>query len=94
MKFGALLDIFLPMAKQLHVWRTLYNWWMKFAHVLAVVNTTLLLTIVYVVLIGPMSLVAWVLRKDPLRHRTENLSSFWQPKEHTSTTLEQSRHLF
>lgn len=82
------------MAKQLHVWRTLYNWWMKFAHVLAIVNTTVLLTVVYVVLIGPMSLVVWILRKDLLRHRSEGLPSFWQPKEHTSTTLEESRHQF
>lgn len=74
--------------------KTLYRWWMKFAHALAVVNTTVLLTIVYVFLIGPMSLAVWLLRKDFLRHRTKEDSSFWISREQVSHTLEQSRHQF
>ena len=74
--------------------KTLYRWWMKFAHLLGIVNTTVLLTIVYVLLIGPMSLAIWLFRKDLLRHRIKAKSSFWITKETASNTIEQSRHQF
>ncbi len=74
--------------------KTLYQWWMKFAHALAVVNTTVLLTVVYVLLIGPMSLAIWLFRKDLLRHRIKAEPSFWITKEPASHEIEQSLHQF
>ena len=71
----------------------LYRGWMAFAHGLAIVNTTLLLSIVYFILIGPMSLIARVLRKDLLGHR-QTVKSAWKNKEPLAHTLEQSRHQF
>lgn len=76
------------------VGQTLHTWWMKFAHVLAVVNTTLLLTIVYVLLIGPVSLLARSLGKDFLKHRVDRSGSFWKPKEPAAHTIDQARHQF
>ncbi|MGB2868669.1 MAG: SxtJ family membrane protein [Bacteroidota bacterium] len=71
----------------------LYRVWMAFARGLAVVNTTILLSIVYFILIGPMALVARILRKDPLGHRQTAVSA-WKDKEPLAHTLEQSRHQF
>ena len=74
--------------------RMLHKWWMAFAHALAVVNTTLLLTVVYILLIGPFSIVARMLGKDLLKHRIDRRGSFWNPKEPVAHTLDQTRHQF
>jgi hypothetical protein len=71
-----------------------YKWWMAFARALAIANTVLLLTVVYIVLIGPMSLVARIVGKDPLAHRDRPRGSFWRTKEHVAHTLDQARHQF
>ena len=74
--------------------RALRTGWMKFAHVLAVANTTLLLTIVYLLLIGPASLLARLLGKDFLKHRINRSGSFWTPKEPDAHSLDHARHQF
>ena len=82
------------MTKLKKIGRLLYRWWMKFARVLAIINTTLLLSLVYVLLIGPFSLVARLFGKDLLHHRIRNSESFWKPKEKVPHTPEHSRHQF
>lgn len=72
----------------------LYRWWMKFAHVLAVVNTTVLLSLVYFFLIGPFSLVVRLFEGDLMKHRLGSSKSFWVPKEEVLHTPEQSSHQF
>ncbi|MCI0707147.1 MAG: SxtJ family membrane protein [Ignavibacteriae bacterium] len=72
----------------------LYRWWMKFAYVLAIVNTTILLTLVYILLIGPFSLVTRLFGKDLLKHRLLKSGSFWMPKEPVQNSLEESRRQF
>ena len=71
-----------------------FKGWMTFAHILAVVNTTVILTLVYVLLIGPMSIVVRILGKDLMRHRISRTGSFWKPKEPVAHTLDQARHQF
>ena len=71
-----------------------YKGWMSFAHALAVVNTTVLLTLVYFFLIGPVSVVARILGKDFMKHRIRRTGSFWKPKEPVAHTLDQARHQF
>ncbi len=68
--------------------------WMAFAHILGVVQTTILLTLVYVFFIGAANIIARLLGKDLLRHRMLKAGSFWQPKAPVAHTLEQSRHQF
>jgi hypothetical protein len=74
--------------------RIAYKWWMVFARALAIVNTTVLLTLVYVFLIGPASVIARLLRKDLMKHRMNRTGSFWKTKEPVAHTLDQSRHQF
>ena len=71
-----------------------YKGWMTFAHALAVVNTTVLLTLVYFFLIGPVSVVARILGKDLMKHSISRTGSFWKPKEPVAHTLDQARHQF
>lgn len=73
---------------------TLYKWWMAFARALGAVNAAILLTIVYFVIIGPMSLIIRLLRKDLLSHRMNGFTSFWKKKEPVSNTIDQARHQF
>jgi len=74
--------------------KMLYKWWMAFAHVLAVVNTTILLTIVYTFFIGIASIVIRILRKDPMRHRIGPENSYWKTRDVVQHTIEQARHQF
>jgi hypothetical protein len=74
--------------------KLLYKWWMAFAHVLAVVNTTLLLSIVYISFLGIASIVVRLFCKDLLKHCIKSTGSFWTAKEPVLHTLEQARHQF
>lgn len=74
--------------------QTAYRWWMKFAHRLAVINTTILLTVVYLILLGVFSLFARLFGKDLLKHRIPPAGSFWLPKEKVDPTMESSRRQF
>jgi len=67
---------------------------MTFAHALAVVNTTVILTLVYFFLIGPFSIVVRMLGKDLLGHSISRTGSFWKPKRPVPHTLDQARHQF
>jgi hypothetical protein len=73
---------------------TLYKGWMGFARVLAIVNTTLILSIVYILLIGPTWLVMKLRRKDLLDRRVDTNPTFWKPKEPIGHTIEKSRRQF
>lgn len=59
--------------------KKLYAGWMRFAHRLGVINTAILLTIVYVVGIGPMWLVTRLFRDDALGDR--EAPSYWKSRE-------------
>ncbi len=76
-----------------NIGKTMYKWWMAFARVISIASTAILLTIVYVVVIGPMSIISRIFGKDLLTHH-ESSGSFWKVKEQISHTLDQSRHQF
>ena len=82
------------MAQLRKIGQKLYQWWMKFAHILALVNTTLLLSLVYVLLIGPFSLVVRLFGKDLMQHRMRGSDTFWKPKEKILHTPEHSSRQF
>jgi len=73
--------------------KAIYKWWMAFARAVGVVNATILLTIVYIVVIGPMSIISRILRKDLLAHRKTS-GSLWRTKERISDAVDQARHQF
>ncbi len=74
--------------------RMLYRWWMKFAAGLAFVNTRLLLSVVYIFIIGPLHLVMRLAGKDYLERRLGTSPSYWKKKEAVAHTLESARRQF
>ena len=82
------------MATLKSLWSRLYSWWMAFARVLGHINTVILLTIMYILIIGPSWIVLRVLRKDPLRRKTASGDSYWIEKDPIEHTLDETRHQF
>jgi hypothetical protein len=78
--------------------RTLLNqlksYWMKFAHAWGWLMTRIILTVVYIVVIGIPAIVIWILRKDLLKHRYRKSTTYWLEKEPVPHTLEHAKHLF
>ena len=69
------------------------NGWMLFAQKLARINTVILLTIIYVMIVGPMALIAKMFRLDPLqRKRDTDKKSYWLNRISSEPTIE--RHKF
>lgn len=71
----------------------LKRFWMLFAQKLGKFNTILLLSIVYLFIIGVMSLFVRLFRKDLLQKKIDlDRASYWQIKPATEQTLD--RHKF
>lgn len=77
-----------------NAWRTLFRGWMRFAHVLGIVNTTLLLTILFVLVVIPTRFLWWLVRKDPLVLRRSPFVSGWVEREQDVASLDERRHPF
>ena len=71
-----------------------YRGWMAFAHALGYVNTKVLLTVFYIVIIGPAWLVCTILRVDLLGSRWGRSGTLWRVKLPTEQTLDATRHQF
>lgn len=76
------------------VGHTLYRWWMQFAKVLAFVNTRIILTIVYGLLMAPVALVLRLIGKDHLDRRWNGSGSCWKEREQVEATIERSKRQF
>ena len=61
--------------------KPLYRAWMKFAHILGKINTTILLTFFYISFIGIARLFSWIGRKDLLDVSWKNRESYWKPRK-------------
>ncbi len=72
----------------------LYGWWMAFARALAFVNTRILLTLFFVIVIGPIALVLKLFRKDFLERRVGSSASYWKKREPSENSLEQALRQF
>ena len=73
---GAVLLIFGALRPQLLKWPSAV-WW-RFSRVLAYVNARILLTLMFSVLLVPLSLIWRVIGKDPLARRREKFEG-WTP---------------
>lgn len=72
-----------------------YRGWMAFARFLGIVNTTILLTLVYFLLIGPLSLIMRAFRSDLLDKRWKAPDgSLWRKKAPLRHDLDEARHQF
>jgi hypothetical protein len=76
------------------IWRIAYGYWMRFARALGKANALLLLTIVYVILIGPAAVVLKVFRKDLLDRKAGEGSTYWNEKAREQLTLDRSKQQF
>ncbi len=82
------------MGTVVNIFRTLKRWWMKFAKALGWVNTRLILSVLYFIVMGIGAIVIKVLRIDLLHKRSRNEASYWRPKEKVTHSLEQAKHQF
>jgi len=71
-----------------------YRYWVKFAHAFGTLNTKLLLTIVYFLLIGPVALFLGLIGKDLLDKSIRRSQGSWHQKEDPRTLIENSRYPF
>jgi hypothetical protein len=75
--------------------RTIKRIWLLFAQMLGKVNTILLLSLVYLVVIGFMSLIARLFRKDFLQKKIDiDQVSYWQIKKTSEQTLDRYKFQF
>jgi hypothetical protein len=75
--------------------RAIKRWWLLFAHMLGKVNTVLLLSLVYLIVIGFMSLIIRLLRKDLLQKKMDfNQASYWQARKTNEQTLDRYKFQF
>lgn len=89
---GALLvftGLFVPPAA-----RAFHTAWMKFAALLGHVNSRVLLTLMYYLVMTPYGIVTRLLGRDPLRRRGAKAESYWVERKSTRQTREQFERLF
>lgn len=77
-----------PAARAFHVA------WMRFAVLLGHVNSRVLLTLVYYLLVTPYGVVSRLVRRDPLRRRGRAEESYWVGRKTTRQTREGFERLF
>ncbi len=70
----------------------LWRGWMAFAHLLGIVNTKVLLTIFYVLVIGPTWFVTTLFGVDTLGVRDRRAASFWRRSDRRLDATESSKH--
>jgi len=73
-----LKKIFRPIGRVL---KPVYQVWMKIAHVIGTINTTLILTLFYFVLLGIAKLGICIGRKDLLDSRWKDCPTYWKKRE-------------
>ena len=57
--------------------KLLYRGWMKLAHVLGWVNTRIILSLVYFLIVTPLALIFKVIGKDPMCRKFDEQDSYW-----------------
>lgn len=93
--FGALggllvvAGLFVPPAA-----RAFHKGWMRFAVLLGHVNSRVLLTLVYYLVVTPYGYVTRLVGRDPLRRRGARAESYWVERRTTRQAREQFERLF
>ena len=68
--------------------RPIYIIWMKFARILAWVNTRIILCVIFYLILAPMGLIMKLFGKDLLDRKIErNQDSYWHKKENKGFNL-------
>ncbi|HEX7315931.1 MAG TPA: SxtJ family membrane protein [Pyrinomonadaceae bacterium] len=93
--FGALgaalvvAGLFVPPAA-----RAFHTAWMRFAVLLGHVNSRVLLTVMYYLVVTPYGFVTRLVGRDPLRRRGAKAESYWVERKTTRQAPEQFERLF
>jgi hypothetical protein len=74
--------------------RAFHTAWMKFAALLGHVNSRVLLTLMYYLVVTPYGVVTRLVGRDPLRRRGAAQGSYWVERKSTRQTREQFERLF
>ena len=74
--------------------RAFHTAWMKFAVLLGHVNSRVLLTLVYYLVVTPYGVVTRLAGRDPLRRRGAKAESYWVERKTTRQTREGFERLF
>jgi hypothetical protein len=85
----ALTGLLLPAAA-----RAFHTAWMRFASALGRVNSRVLLTLMYYLVLTPYGFVMRLAGRDPLRRRGAARESYWIKRKTTRQTREQFERLF
>lgn len=82
------------MQKVKKLWSWIYDKWMAFARVLAFVNTRIILSLFFILIIGPFALILKLVGKDFLQRKIDSSSSFWKTRDSAEHTLENAARQF
>ena len=74
--------------------RAFHNAWMRLASALGYVNSRVLLTLMYYLVLTPYGFVMRFAGRDPLRRRGKSGESYWIERKTTRQTREQFERLF
>lgn len=72
----------------------LWRGWKKFAHILGIINTRILLTVTYFVLLSIAGLIRTLARADLLDRKMDPKPSYYHPREPFKDTLQTVRRQF
>lgn len=73
------------------VLRVITRVWKRFAHALGRIQTAVVLSLVYFLVVPPFALIRL---KDPLRRRRLAGPTFWEPMEGVDTTPEEAERRY
>jgi hypothetical protein len=74
--------------------RAFHNGWMRFASALGYVNSRVLLTLMYYLVMTPYGFVSRLVGRDPLRRRGATRESYWIERKASRQSKEQFERLF
>jgi len=72
--------------------KALWEGWKRIAHRIGVVQTAIMMTVFYFLILGPVSLISLLLRKDML-HMRPAAGSTYRPHEKQPDTVERYQRL-
>jgi hypothetical protein len=72
----------------------LWRGWKKFAHALGIVNTKILLTLTYFLVLSVISIVGRLFRADLLDKKMISKQSYWHKREPVDVSIEAGRRQF
>ncbi|MFQ5646326.1 MAG: hypothetical protein ACE5GM_05295 [bacterium] len=83
------------MARYKKFFKKIWDGWKKIAEKIAVVQTKIILTVLYIAVIGPIAVLTRIFLSDPLgKRKPKKTESFWQDIVIANDTLESCQRQF